>query len=132
MIYDINYFIQKFPSIPEELWTTGSEGVASWSIKKCVYGHCGIRDELSVFQNEEAKALSDLITGKKTPTLLRGYLNWGWACINDGGDPYYQQATPKQRVLAKLYDLQKPKLKPFKYETRKENRNTRRYNNVYH
>lgn len=85
MEYNLSYFINKFEAIPEENWTThtceDSEG------RHCALGHCGAT-QADICFTEEARAL----------TYVMPYV----MSINDHGG---EQPTPKQRVLAALYDL---------------------------
>jgi hypothetical protein len=56
MIYDVDYFIEKFSSIPEDEFITGD-----WENNqgKCANGHCGLDGACQL--NEEANALWDLV-----------------------------------------------------------------------
>lgn len=74
------YFIDKFSAIPDELWITGN-----FRDKKgrcCAIGHCSIEGE--------GLALVDIFGVGSS------------SCINDGGDPRFQQPTPRARILAAL------------------------------
>jgi hypothetical protein len=101
MIYDVNHFIKKFKSIPEEKWIT--DKLQDGEGRCCAQGHCGVgRHDLSNLRSipgTEAYALVELF----------GVIDDGYriAFINNGDDPNYQQPTPKQRVLAALYDLKR-------------------------
>jgi hypothetical protein len=94
MQYTVDYFIKKFEAIPEDLWAIGSycdEG------KFCALGHTGVRAKMKDY-TEEGNALFYILikTGE------------GVITINDGGgETKYQQPTPKQRILAALYDIKK-------------------------
>lgn len=88
MIYDVDYFINKFSSIPEEKWCT--DKFTDHDKCYCALGFCGETDRS---HTEESEALILLIMNIVP--------------INDGGHPIYQQPTPKQRVLAALNDLKK-------------------------
>lgn len=94
--YSIDYFIDKFEVIPEEMWCT--KRYASGGGKYCAYGHCGLTDSIS--HTSEGLALSKIS------------LDYLGACfimseINDGYNLSYQQSTPKARILAALYDVKK-------------------------
>lgn len=97
-IYDVNWFIDKFEKIPEELWCIG---VFYDGKKRCAAGHCGF------------------VTTQET--LEFSYLRWLFGSsstifeINDGQNINYQQPTPKQRILAALRDV-KAKQEPKKEE----------------
>lgn len=94
MEYTIEYFIAKFEAIPEKDWTTKdyvNEG------KSCALGHCGVREHLDTgwpVTTDEGEELNELLCAKVPE-------------INDGEDTRYQQATPKERILAALRDVQK-------------------------
>ncbi len=85
MTYDVDYFIAKFEAIPEELWCVDAYTKGR---KHCARGFCG---ETSDKETREGIALEKLI-------------RWP-AMINDGGRSNYKQPTPKQRILAALYDV---------------------------
>ncbi len=116
--YDVNYFIKKFEAIPEDKWCTGACNKIIKTVKRkkvllifnkeeintidtyCAIGHCGARNGKSITSNKEVYALLH----------LKNHLSIG--CfpvteINDRYYPQYKQATPKQRVLAALYDVKK-------------------------
>jgi hypothetical protein len=82
---DAQYFIDKFEAIPENRWCVGNYVkvyVGETHRRHCAHGHCfGIKNEL--------EGLLQIIHNA--------------ADINDGEDGCYQQATPKQRILAALY-----------------------------
>lgn len=89
MIYDIDYFINKFSSIPEEKWCADHFVNGK---KHCALGHCG--QDPFTGRTEESHSLINLFPHKQSVSA-----------INDGGNEDYQQPTPKQRVLAALNDL---------------------------
>jgi len=86
-IYTVEYFIEKFEKIPESMWVTN--GLGSPGGPRCALGHC-LRDHEMV-NDESAEFVGALLIGA--------------VAINNGGDPRYQQPTPKQRILAALYDI---------------------------
>lgn len=95
MNYDVDYFIDKFQRIPEELWITGSycgDG------RGCAFVHCGIDWRKGIVNpgKPEAQALCDLFSVALEQSVIT---------INDGADSRYQQPTPKQRILAALRDI---------------------------
>lgn len=107
MIYDVDYFINKFEAIPEEKWTPNATA--------CAYTHCG--QYLGGYKTE-CPALSELFktihhlseNQKKRDEVGDTYHGWSYlvACINDNNhlnDTPYKQPTPKQRILAALYDI---------------------------
>lgn len=94
MKYDVDYFIRKFEAIPENEWCEGS--LYNEATKQsCALGHC-----LPDFRYNSMSIISDEASG------LMGVLNMTIP-INNGKNPHYQQSTPKQRILAALYDIKK-------------------------
>lgn len=89
--FTTDYFIEKFSLIPENHWCV--EKYAMNQYKKCALGHCG--ESHSQTTPPEAEALMSL------------FYNECISEINDGKIPQYQQDTPKQRVLAALFDVKK-------------------------
>lgn len=108
MKYDVDYFIEKFEAIPEKFWM---EGAFKQGKRKCANGHCGV--DLYHLDCLEGNKLADLLEPLKRTYLnkdLNLYTNKIYlvtATINDGDTKEYQQATPKQRILAALYDIKK-------------------------
>jgi hypothetical protein len=90
MEYTVSYFIEKFSAIPEEIWLI-NEYERNGS--KCAFGHCGMRDNNSLQSIPEAAAFVKILQMA--------------AVINDGESSEYQQPTPKQRILAALYDIKR-------------------------
>lgn len=86
--YDVDYFIEKFKAIPEELWCVGKFQIEE---RCCALGHCEERKRIIT---EESKSLR-IITKNLT------------SFINDGVHGKYRQSTPKQRILAALEDIKK-------------------------
>lgn len=93
IVYNVDYFIDKFEKIPENKWCahdySNGEGT-----KFCAAGHCG-----ATYWNyhPEANTLADIFISHETKV----------AHVNDGGDLRYQQPTPKGRILAALRDIKK-------------------------
>lgn len=114
--YDVDFFIKKFEAIPEDMWAISSrfrEG------KRCAYGWC---------YPSGYEAYESMVGGcrtsdeEKSLTALIRILNpeWGAATINNGIAKEYPQPTPKQRILAALYDIKKmqqPVPEPKKEQT---------------
>lgn len=102
-MYTVDYFIQKFEAIPEDLFCIGRRSIDE---QRCVLGWCypskedALRSQEEMFfKSDEDISLTDLIltiNGRCRP-----------AGINNGIYPEYQQPTPKQRILAALYDIKK-------------------------
>lgn len=98
-MYTVQFFIDKFEAIPENKWNVNSY-INIEGDKMCAYGHCGVRGMDESFRNyPEARALAAI-----------GINHFGYdkfVDINDGGSSGYDQPTPKQRILAALYDIRK-------------------------
>lgn len=94
-VYDVDYFIRKFEAIPEDNWWIGEYNDEDGN-RFCAYGHCGLRSKSLNRQNKEADALYALFCSDVKSIV---------ADINDGKDIRYLQPTPKQRILAALYDI---------------------------
>jgi hypothetical protein len=109
MKYDANYFINKFEAIPEDKWITGNYGTED---RHCALGHCGVS---RVFNNNNVKidfhATSE---GSALWCLFNRTHVSSVIGINDGRHPDYQQPTPKQRILAALYDIRENTIKAIK------------------
>lgn len=91
MNYSVDYFINKFESIPDERWTTmnliDSEG------RSCAMGHCGARPKGNTTPESESLR------------FLMYSLGLGVFAVNDGRDGRFNQPTPKARILAALRDF---------------------------
>lgn len=90
MNYDVNYFIKKFEAIPEDEWCVGHFINPDNQKQRCVIGHCGGSEKCTTI---EEMSLSKLLGRGETFD------------INDDNNPNYHQPTPKQRILAALYDI---------------------------
>jgi len=95
-MYNVDYFINKFEAIPENEWHTGHYSNYD-NTAHCALGHCGE----GIHKTKESKHLSILI---RTNLDDR---HFAVPNINDGENEKYQQPTPKQRILAALYDIKK-------------------------
>lgn len=103
-MYTVDYFINKFEAIPESRWTTN---FFDQDDKYCANGHCGMR-ESELEKTREALALAELLKPLKRSTWSRyggDPIYEVTANINDGETAEYPQPTPKQRILAALYDI---------------------------
>lgn len=124
MIYDVQFFIDKFSAIPEDHWCTAvfTDGDG----KHCANGHCGRTN--SMHMTVESAALVALFLplhltehfGKKVIYDFDYYEGWKIAMINDGITDQYQQDTPKQRILAALYDIKKLQTKDIDTGAKRE------------
>lgn len=93
MNYDVNYFIQKFEAIPEDRWCiqTRDDGEG----RHCALGHINVDQ----YKHPEETALRHVLGDSGMNMIVVG--------INNGDNEKYQQPTPKQRILAALYDIKK-------------------------
>lgn len=93
-IYNKEYFINKFSTIPEDKWC-----IICFKDKKgrsCALGHCGY-DAKEI--NEECKSLIDLLS----PLISEPFRNEVVSRINDGiGEFRDYGITPKERILNAL------------------------------
>lgn len=99
MEYTVDYFIKKFQAIPEELWCIEERNNRLG--QRCAHGHCS--DAGGYGLTEEELGLKAIAIAN--PDIMDGAE--GFAYINNGIHPRYQQRTPKQRTLAALYDIKK-------------------------
>lgn len=119
MNYNVDYFINKFQAIPENMWIMFDQG--KYGGPCCAFGHC--RQSSSDYygsDTDEGRALAklffdnglrqteDIAKSKKIDPLGK---HWAVASINNGTVAEYQQPTPKQRILAALYDIKKMQTK---------------------
>ena len=90
--YTINYFIEKFEKIPDNMWAT------DWyedGERKCALGWCGATEKDGIpSYTEESMALANIFGV--------GMISK----INDGYEPFLNQETPKSRILAALKSKQ--------------------------
>lgn len=92
---DINYFINKFESIPELQW---SRKKFFQNNKSCAFGHLGCRK--SVFDTEESTQLCNILGGY---TEIVNFLD-----VNEGKTDYnYLGSTPKERCINYLKSIKK-------------------------
>lgn len=95
--HEIKYFINFFEAIPDQEWCTYS--LSNYNGQRCALGH--------TMQSCATTPDTEGICGLFGDRTIRGK---GWetvAGINNGNDKRYRQPTPKQRILAALYDLLK-------------------------
>jgi hypothetical protein len=112
--FDVDFFINFFEPIPEENWCTGR--FISDAGACCANGHIGVtmdnQERAILGQIEIAKQLQILLSPINLTTWCMGFeiMDEGFysvkaAGINNGKAQEYQQPTPKQRILAALYDI---------------------------
>lgn len=121
--FTVDYFIKKFEAIPEELWCVGEQYNRNTK-QRCALGLCNFEHDgtrkLGAFDvNSESDRLSYILPPVEVIKNISG--NSGYesggiadrefgnnvAAINNGESKRYQQPTPKQRILAALYDIKK-------------------------
>lgn len=101
-MYTVDYFIQKFQAIPEIFW--GIEYLNNDG-KSCVLGFCN-----TTVQDGKSRANSlYYIYTDEGASLVKLFKRIKLAphSINDHTNTTYKQPTPKQRILAALYDIKK-------------------------
>jgi len=89
MDYNVGYFIKFFGEIPDDKWLAGQYGYGGSDAPHCAIGHCTL-------YTDRASALRNLFSV---------YLGLSVPNVNDGRCTFYQQRTPKQRILAALTDI---------------------------
>lgn len=126
-VYDVDYFIKKVESIPEENWTTGEYHNISGAC--CMHGHCGTGttdssasiESMALYKifkklNITDKDVKENVVSRDSLTAIIRMNDMsvllGDPCdvvifINDGYISKYQQTTPKERILAALKDVKK-------------------------
>ena len=117
-IYDVDYFINKFTQIPDDLWVCGSLNTKrNEKVVSCALGHCGIIiSEEEYLENPEALALVKLFIKYVFPNDHSNLDVHSWtivANINDGdfGNTIPQELFnilnkaffAKDRILATLH-----------------------------
>ena len=116
MQYTVDYFIKKFEAIPETLWCV--ENIEKDG-RHCALGHCGGWPHESKESTALAKVLVKYyeLTSLDLPKNHRDEIDYAEVVynINDFDSMFSDLgATPKQRILAALYDIKKmqePKVK---------------------
>lgn len=120
MEYTVDYFIDKFESIPEKRWLSKggiiNKGIFS-GIKCCAQGWCLPSDTLyGLLQEKQVSHCSfDLYDIKylEIISLLEIFKPYSdnpsvfISTINNGFNYAYNQKTAKQRILSALYDIKK-------------------------
>lgn len=113
MKYDVDYFLNKFQAIPEVRWTTGKFVRGN---KRCAGGHCGMGKQPK--QTEEYTHLERLFALLSVSSVTAEKMYCIVPHINDGQTNEYQQPTPKQRIMAALYDIKKLQKQKKKQRTK--------------
>ena len=112
--YDVMHFIKKFEAIPEDKWICGTIGQSSE--RTCAMGHCGGYTVQSVESRTLSQILRPFVESKRPNVYFDN--NQIVYYINDGLlDRLEENKTPKQRILAALYDIkaiQEPKVEEVK------------------
>lgn len=120
-MYDVNYFIAKFEAIPEEEFIT--QDLKDFFNRKCAYGHCGVdtsADSATIESLHLSNIFGHIYISDDNPFFYYFGLSWKVIKVNDGGDDGYKQPTPKQRILAALYDIRDKELSEANVNTAKE------------
>lgn len=115
MQYTVDYFIQKFEAIPEGEWCT-REFISG--NKRCARGHCYISLKTHTEIRHYSETSHPIAAEDSALLKLFNSIGESAATVNNGDyfgdDGKYNQPTPKQRILAALYDIKKmqePKVK---------------------
>lgn len=101
MNYSVDHFINKFEKIPEDGWYVGEFSNID-KTKFCALGHCGYKE--CAAKNDEGRGLEELFNQIHITSTDSGF-HFSIPIVNDGFAEEYQQPTPKQRILAALYDI---------------------------
>lgn len=92
-MYTIDYFINKFKSIPDKMWMVDRFTDYENPYRHCALGHCGVTG-LSHNYTEEAIALQGLFD------ILKTRVTW----VNDAKfDHTGYGSSPKERILRVLF-----------------------------
>lgn len=106
-MYDVNYFIEKFEAIPEDKWCTMSLEIEG---RHCALGHCSVYKMNERLHGE----------GQALVSLLFNSLGFSVFYINDRETYDYPQNSPKQRILAALYDIRDKEIQEANVNAAKE------------
>ena len=98
-MYTIQYFIDKFSAIPEELWCSDIQ--QNDRGQRCAYGHCRPVEELEMGAGNDGEYTGEM-RGLGSMSIEYFGNSMHMAHINNGTHPRFQQPTEKQRVLAAL------------------------------
>jgi hypothetical protein len=90
VVYDVDYYINKFERIPAWRWTTHLYTSTLLPFRHCALGHLGVGVS-TVGMTPEVHGICRIL-----PLVMS---------INDNRCERYMQRTPKARVLAALYDV---------------------------
>lgn len=114
MEYTVEYFIEKFEGIPEEEWCIGIQ--QNELGQRCAFGHCLPIEQRQMGYLSSGRG-NETPEGKSLKAMFEIHFKsnevmWSVAYINNGKNEMFQQPTPKQRILAALYEIrdkQQPK-----------------------
>lgn len=138
-IYTVDFYINKYEATPEKKWCVGqfikNNGVFKQN-QYCAQGLCLPKETLKIMwlMNKGRGSFNineDRLLGQEYISLITLFggskekESWRIASttvgvINNGGDPRYQQPTPKQRILAALRDIKKLQEKSTPSEPKEE------------
>ncbi len=116
-MYTVNYFIKKFEAIPEENWMVNRFSYKKNFLSKrtfCAQGFCMPLKLLKLMGSMPKNERLTIEVGCFTEWFdlvklfepgREGNFELVVGGINNGINERYQQSTPKQRILAALYDI---------------------------
>jgi len=98
-IFNIDYFIDKFNSIPDKDWCMS---MLRQGDQRCALGHCGLKT-IEVAWSDEVRALVDMANINDWPDWCAPIV---LADINDGTVEYLKYGkTPKDRIVNYLKEI---------------------------
>ncbi len=107
VLYDVDYFIYKFSRLTN--WCTQKNNIDN---DYCALGHCEVVGDYRTCATPESTALINLfatylphVVSDNHKLLFKEHPVIIVTGINDGTYEPYKQPTPKQRILAALYDI---------------------------
>jgi hypothetical protein len=106
-MYNKAFFVEFFTSVPPEMWNSGNV-YDEHTGTSCAIGLLGNRQQLDVRIAEPAIAVARLNKLFRDNDIFhKEYGNaeqagWNIAEVNNGNHPQFQQAHPKDRILAAL------------------------------
>lgn len=109
MNYTVDYFIEKFEKVIEPIWCVGLQNHPD-GIRHCAIGLCKYGEQKALGKVMNALPVVTISTVSSYNPYLAGekvFGIWRVPAINNGECLEYQQPTPKQRILAALYDIKK-------------------------
>jgi hypothetical protein len=105
MKYDVDFFIKKFETICDDQWITDNYRT---NFGCCALGHCGIKSDSE--ETEESRSLRKLFSplGKYAVQYINDrQMHFDREFAKEEIVKYLIYPTPKQRILAALFDIKK-------------------------